>query len=221
MGEQGRSLVQQQFNKSFMVRQVEDIYDNLIAANQSSEISGSTSPNTLKASIIVLSWNKKELLKDYRLDQLKKLGYDVTLFQERTLCSVTANTREDGEEFLALAERFAWAAGPLFRTRRLSHDVAHHRARSIETARAPSDAIGPSPQATRSTNQTKGHETMTEHVTFIIADGKAQAHALVDGAIEPATIGRWITATEQQVSRSAGFDAGQWAASLVATSRKW
>ena len=35
------------------------------------------------------------------------LGYEDTLFQERTLCSVTANTRMDGEEFLALAERFA------------------------------------------------------------------------------------------------------------------
>jgi propanol-preferring alcohol dehydrogenase len=41
------------------------------------------------------------------LSDVPSLDYDGTLFQERSLCSVTANTREDGEEFLALAERFA------------------------------------------------------------------------------------------------------------------
>jgi propanol-preferring alcohol dehydrogenase len=41
------------------------------------------------------------------LSDIPTLGYDETLFQERTLCSVTANTRQDGEEFLALAERLA------------------------------------------------------------------------------------------------------------------
>ena len=35
------------------------------------------------------------------------MGDDDTLFQERSLCSVTANTRQDGEEFLALAARVA------------------------------------------------------------------------------------------------------------------
>jgi glycosyltransferase involved in cell wall biosynthesis/GT2 family glycosyltransferase len=65
MGEQGRALVRQQFNKSFMVKQVEDIYDNLIATSQKpGDFSESTSPTTLRASIIVLSWNKKELLQD-------------------------------------------------------------------------------------------------------------------------------------------------------------
>jgi propanol-preferring alcohol dehydrogenase len=39
------------------------------------------------------------------LSDIPTLGYDDTLFQERTLSSVTANTRKDGEEFLALAER--------------------------------------------------------------------------------------------------------------------
>ena len=33
------------------------------------------------------------------------LDYDETLFGERRLRSVTANTRQDGETFLALAER--------------------------------------------------------------------------------------------------------------------
>jgi O-antigen biosynthesis protein len=65
MGEQGQALVRQQFNKAFMVKQVEDIYDNLIAANHElGETSVPSSPTPLRASIIVLSWNKKELLKD-------------------------------------------------------------------------------------------------------------------------------------------------------------
>lgn len=39
------------------------------------------------------------------LSDIPALNYDATLFQERTLRSVTANTRTDGETFLALAER--------------------------------------------------------------------------------------------------------------------
>ncbi|HXQ43505.1 MAG TPA: zinc-dependent alcohol dehydrogenase family protein [Acidimicrobiales bacterium] len=39
------------------------------------------------------------------LSDIPVLHYDDHLFQERTLCSVTANTRRDGEEFLALAAR--------------------------------------------------------------------------------------------------------------------
>jgi O-antigen biosynthesis protein len=77
MGEQGRALVRQQFNKAFMVKQVEDIYDNLIATSRKpSELSESAPPKTLTASIIVLSWNKKELLKDC-LDALQSaVDYD-------------------------------------------------------------------------------------------------------------------------------------------------
>jgi propanol-preferring alcohol dehydrogenase len=37
------------------------------------------------------------------LTDIPELNYDEHLFQERALCSVTANTRRDGEEFLALA----------------------------------------------------------------------------------------------------------------------
>jgi alcohol dehydrogenase, propanol-preferring len=40
------------------------------------------------------------------LSDVPALNYDRELFQERRLRSVTANTRHDGEEFLALAERF-------------------------------------------------------------------------------------------------------------------
>jgi propanol-preferring alcohol dehydrogenase len=39
------------------------------------------------------------------LSEIPALDYDSTLFQERKLRSVTANTRTDGETFLALAER--------------------------------------------------------------------------------------------------------------------
>jgi len=40
------------------------------------------------------------------LSEMPALNYDAHLFKERRLRSVTANTRQDGEEFLRLAERF-------------------------------------------------------------------------------------------------------------------
>jgi len=65
------------------------------------------------------------------LSDIPTLGYDVTLFQERTLCSVTANTRKDGEEFLALAERFAIRPDivtyPMADAPRALSDLAHGR----------------------------------------------------------------------------------------------
>ena len=39
------------------------------------------------------------------VDEVPPLNYDRDLFQERRLRSVTANTRVDGEEFLAIAAR--------------------------------------------------------------------------------------------------------------------
>ena len=39
------------------------------------------------------------------LSDIPVLNYQDHLFQERSLCSVTANTRADGEEFLRLAAR--------------------------------------------------------------------------------------------------------------------
>jgi propanol-preferring alcohol dehydrogenase len=39
------------------------------------------------------------------LTDIPTLNYERHLFEERTLCSVTANTRKDGEEFLELAAR--------------------------------------------------------------------------------------------------------------------
>jgi alcohol dehydrogenase, propanol-preferring len=40
------------------------------------------------------------------LSDIPTLDYEDELFQERNLCSVTANTRSDGEQFLQLADRF-------------------------------------------------------------------------------------------------------------------
>src|SRR4029077_16522353 len=47
------------------------------------------------------------------LSDIPALNYDNTLFEERRLRSVTANTRRDGEEFLALAERFRITPTPI------------------------------------------------------------------------------------------------------------
>ena len=41
------------------------------------------------------------------LTDIPPLNYDKHLFQERNLCSVTANTRGDAAEFLTLAQRLA------------------------------------------------------------------------------------------------------------------
>jgi alcohol dehydrogenase, propanol-preferring len=41
------------------------------------------------------------------LTDIPPLNYEQHLFQERTLCSVTANTRGDAAEFLTLAQRLA------------------------------------------------------------------------------------------------------------------
>ena len=40
------------------------------------------------------------------LSEIPAIDYDAELFQERNLCSVTANTRADGEALLRLADRF-------------------------------------------------------------------------------------------------------------------
>jgi len=59
------------------------------------------------------------------------LNYADELFQERRLRSVTANTRADGEEFLALAERFAiratTVAYPMSEAPRALADLSHGR----------------------------------------------------------------------------------------------
>lgn len=65
------------------------------------------------------------------LSQIPPLDYDRTLFQERALRSVTANTRADGEQFLRLAERFGIRATthgyPMSDAPRALTDLAHGR----------------------------------------------------------------------------------------------
>jgi len=65
------------------------------------------------------------------LSDIPTLVYDDDLFQERTLCSVTANTRSDGEQFLRLADRFRiraeTTAYPMSDAPRALADLAHGR----------------------------------------------------------------------------------------------
>jgi alcohol dehydrogenase, propanol-preferring len=65
------------------------------------------------------------------LSQIPALDYAAELFEERRLRSVTANTRRDGEEFLALADRLGvratTAAYPMDAAPRALADLAHGR----------------------------------------------------------------------------------------------
>jgi propanol-preferring alcohol dehydrogenase len=65
------------------------------------------------------------------LSDIPTLDYQRHLFQEKTLCSVTANTREDGREFLEAARRHSVIASttvyPLAAADRALADLAHDR----------------------------------------------------------------------------------------------
>ena len=65
------------------------------------------------------------------LSDIPALDYDATLFQERRLRSVTANTRSDGETFLALAARLGvratTTAYPMNEAPRALGDLRHGR----------------------------------------------------------------------------------------------
>jgi propanol-preferring alcohol dehydrogenase len=65
------------------------------------------------------------------LSDIPQLDYQRHLFQERSLCSVTANTRHDGHEFLEAAARIpirvSWEAYPLEQADRALADLAHGR----------------------------------------------------------------------------------------------
>jgi propanol-preferring alcohol dehydrogenase len=65
------------------------------------------------------------------LSDIPAIHYAEELFQERRLLSVTANTRRDGEQFLALAERFniraTTIAYPMSDAPRALADLAHGR----------------------------------------------------------------------------------------------
>ena len=65
MGQQGRLLVLHHFHKTYLVKQVHDFYDQLVDSHrQQSTITLSIGSRLPKASIIILSWNKKDLLTD-------------------------------------------------------------------------------------------------------------------------------------------------------------
>ena len=74
------------------------------------------------------------------LSAIPPLDYDRHLFQERTLCSVTANTRGDAEEFLRLAGQLrlqvATAAYPLDAADRALSDLAAGRVRGAAVLHA-------------------------------------------------------------------------------------
>ncbi len=65
------------------------------------------------------------------LSQIPPLDYDEHVFRERSLRSVTANTRQDGEEFLRLAARHrikaTTTAYPMDQAPRALSDLAHGR----------------------------------------------------------------------------------------------
>ncbi len=63
------------------------------------------------------------------LSDIPKLNYEEHLFQERTLCSVTANTRDDGRDFLALAAQIGMKVSvdpyPFDQADQALHDLCH------------------------------------------------------------------------------------------------
>jgi propanol-preferring alcohol dehydrogenase len=65
------------------------------------------------------------------LTDIPTLNYERYLFEERSLCSVTANTRQDGEDFLALAARVGVVAStvayPMGEANRALSDLAADR----------------------------------------------------------------------------------------------
>jgi glycosyltransferase involved in cell wall biosynthesis len=63
MGRQGRLLILHHFHKKHLVKQVTEFYDQLIdASRKNATISVSLGTRAPKASIIILTWNKKDLL---------------------------------------------------------------------------------------------------------------------------------------------------------------
>lgn len=65
------------------------------------------------------------------LSQIPPLDYEQHLFEERSLCSVTANTREDGIEFLEIAARIGikvhTTSYPMHEANLALRDLAHDR----------------------------------------------------------------------------------------------
>lgn len=77
------------------------------------------------------------------LSDIPVLNYERHLFEERTLCSVTANTRRDGEEFLGLAARIpvrvSTTAYGLDQADQALRDLAHDRVTGAAVLVVPGD----------------------------------------------------------------------------------
>ena len=80
MGANGRDLVHRRFDKSLMVRQVEHIYQNLVDPHRRSAAGAeATGSGRRRASLIVLTWNKREFLKealDALVEAVRRAGGD-------------------------------------------------------------------------------------------------------------------------------------------------
>jgi propanol-preferring alcohol dehydrogenase len=80
------------------------------------------------------------------LSDIPPLRYEEHLFEERQLRSVTANTRRDGEEFLALADaigiRVETTPYPLSEADRALRDLAHDRVRGAAVLRVDGSDVG-------------------------------------------------------------------------------
>jgi len=78
------------------------------------------------------------------LSQVPALDYQECLFQERTVTSVTANTREDGREFLELASRIGLRISPMIYpfedVNQALVDLAEGRVTGVAVVRVGSDA---------------------------------------------------------------------------------
>ncbi|SDP38544.1 alcohol dehydrogenase, propanol-preferring [Nakamurella panacisegetis] len=75
------------------------------------------------------------------LSEIPSLNYETDLFRERSVRSVTANTRRDGEEFLRLADRFrlraTTVAYPMSEAPAALSDLAHGRFRGAAVLHNP------------------------------------------------------------------------------------
>ncbi|MEW5975371.1 MAG: glycosyltransferase [Acidobacteriota bacterium] len=76
MGEQGQLEVRKHFSKPIMAQQVRDIYENFVAEREAPKTPLPVLPSARKASIIVLSWNKRELLEECLTAVQTAVSYD-------------------------------------------------------------------------------------------------------------------------------------------------
>ena len=103
---------------------------------------------TVPAALAALDRGGIAAIAGIHLTDIPVLHYQEHLFEERELRSVTANTRRDGEEFLALAAeipvRVTTTPYPLGDAAGALADLAHDRVHGAAVLRIASGAISPS-----------------------------------------------------------------------------